>query len=520
MTVTRKKLIAVCLASFMTIAAFGGCTNKEKEVAQQGGEMKEISMYTTITGEAAVVYSTLNENPFFQELEKRTGVHVNFIHQPPGSGTEHFNLMIASGDYPEVIEASWFSVYAGGPQKAIEDGLIIPLNDIMEEHAPNFTAALKSNAEWDRQSKTDDGSYYGFTGLNCGPYRSFSGLVLRKDWLDELGLEVPQTIDEVEAVLKAFKEKKGAEAPYTASKSLGFANSFGTSYSFYLDGDKIKFGPIEDSFKDYLQTMNKWYKAGLIDRDYVYNSSSAVDEKFLNGTSGAIICAIGTGIGKYMTSKPSEEYDLVAVPHIVLEKGEKIKILTMGGEVNDPTAAITSNCKNPEAAAEWLDYLYSEEGSILKVFGIEGDTFNFDENGNPIYTDKIVNNPDGLSVSEAFARFTRSNNPSYGFQNVDGYHDQYYTNQNQKDALKIWNKDVELALAARLPKLTPLPDESEEFASLSVDVNTYIEEEVLKFIQGDRPISEYDDFVKQIKKNGVDRILKIYQDAYDRYLKR
>ncbi len=139
-------------------------------------------------------------------------------------------MMLASGEYPDIMEIDFYN-HPGGPNKAISDGYIIALNDYMQ-YAPNLVKYLEEHPEVDKMCKTDDGTYYAFPFIRGDKSLIvFSGLMLIKDWLDDLGLEVPTTIDEWHTVLTAFKNEKGAEAPLSflvdsLKSSAAFAGAF------------------------------------------------------------------------------------------------------------------------------------------------------------------------------------------------------------------------------------------------------------------------------------------------------
>lgn len=117
--------------------------------------------------------------------------------------------MLASGELPDMLEYNFFN-FPGGPEKAIKDGYILELNDLIDKYAPNYKKYLQEHPEVEKMVKTDKGSYYSFPFIRGDEsLLTFQGPVIRKDWLDELGLPVPETIDEWTTALKAFKEKKG-----------------------------------------------------------------------------------------------------------------------------------------------------------------------------------------------------------------------------------------------------------------------------------------------------------------------
>ena len=147
---------------------------------------------------------------------RRTGVEVTFIHPAQGQEQESFNLMFACNDLPDMIYAHGSRDYPGGPEKAISDGVIIRLNDVIADHAPNLNALFDQNSEWLKAAKTDTGTLYMFPFIRGDDYLMvFFGPQLRRDWLDQLGLEVPETLAEWEQVLTAFKSEGLVEYPLT-----------------------------------------------------------------------------------------------------------------------------------------------------------------------------------------------------------------------------------------------------------------------------------------------------------------
>ena len=169
---------------------------------------------------------------------------------------------------------------------------------------------------------------------------------------------------------------------------------------------------------------------------------------------------------------------------------------------------------------KWADYLYSEEGKILKNFGVEGETYNL-VNGVPTYTDEIINNPQGLSIAEALAKHVRATSPSPGICNLSEVHEQYYQLPEQKDAIAMWNKYSDNVIHTSIPAaVVESADVADEIAQIQSQVYTYIDEMVLKFIKGSESMDNYDKFVKKLKDIGAERLLELKQQSYDKYINR
>ena len=525
----KRKWSLPVIAVLSAVMFTTGCGNKTSDVAVNADNT--ITYWVDFNNVANQKVSNMNDLEMYKQREKDTGIHIEFIHPPVGQAKEQFSLMVASRDLPDVIEYSWMTGSPGGPAKAIDDGIIIPLNDYIDELAPNFKSRLEEGDFADayrKGSMTDNGEYYGFTNLTVGTKRVFGGMFLRKDWLDELGLQVPETIDEWTTVLRAFRDQKGAKAPLTGGIGLTstpdyhhFNGAFDVGRELYLDGNTVKYAPLEAGFKDYLQLLHSWYEEGLLDNDYYTNTGEIVYSKMVTGVSGATYDFVGGGIGGIMDmAKDVPGYDLVGAPRPVLNKGDVNRFSQMATDVTDTALCITTACKNPEMVVEWADFWYSDEGMNLLNFGIEGETYNMVD-GHAVYTDKILNNPDGLDVNMAMALTFRGQTTAPGLMQHNDYLDGRYQMPQQKQAFEVWNRDQDVIRATVLPIMIPNEQESAELAVISNDLKTYLDEMILKFIQGTESFDAYDSFVERLRTTfQAERYVELYQAMYDRYLER
>ncbi len=522
----KKRVLALLLGVIMVTALFSGCGDDDKK------DENTLSYWVGMNSTIATRVNDFNDIQMYKELEKKSGVHIEFIHPAIGQDAEQFNLIVASGELPDLIEYKW-ATYTGSPQKAIDDGVIIPLNDLIEKHAPNFKKLISENTElskeYNRACRTDSGQIFAFPTLNTGSYRTFQGPMIRKDWLDELGLEVPVTIDDWTEVLTAFKEKKGVKYPLTGVMGnyiggrCSFEGAYGIGQRLYVDNGKVKFGPLEDGYKEFLTLLNKWYKAELIDRDFATNTAVEADNKILSDQAGAVFDSIGSGMGVFMQQSEDlgEKMDLVATPYPILKEGDINRFDLGEQDAASAYLAITTACEDPVKAVKWIDRLYSEEGYYLVNFGVEGDTYTMVD-GKPVYTEKILNNPEGLGIAEALAMNCRAISPAPGLKQAPEYLEQYYQYPQQVDALKLWAENSANTKTTKMPNgLSATDKENRELASLATDINKYVEEMSLKFITGAEPFKNYDKFVSTLKNNfKVARYIEIEQAMYDRYIKR
>lgn len=282
------------------------------------------------------------------------------------------------------------------------------------------------------------------------------------------------------------------------------------------DDGTIHYGPAEDNYKQFLTTMNQWYNEGLLDPDIATAQLDQVSAKMSNGSAGASLGWNGSRMGTWTTAAQETDptYDLQPAPVPVLNEGDTPKMGPMDNVVvNNGGTAITTSCEDVEAAARLLDWAYSEEGSMFYNFGIEGESYEMVD-GEPVYTDLILNNPDGLPIAQILSAYTRVAYNGPFVQDVR-YMEQYYTLDSQKKANEVWTVDE--ASEHILPPITPTVDESEEFSSIMNEINTYRDEMTLKFILGTESLDNFDQFVETMNQMNLQRAIEIENAALERY---
>lgn len=373
-------LAYLCSAPYIVIA--GGTGEKAERKVSEGPV--EISYFQLLGPRAATVMKSYSEMYQYQVIEQKFNVKFKFLHPPQGLEQEQFNLMIASKQLLDIISWDWTEV-PGGPGKLIREGIILKLNDIFNKYAPNISKVLAANPEARRQSMLDDGTFYMFPMLRLSEnVRVNGGPAIRQDWLDRLGLKRPETIDEWYTVLKAFKEKDANgngdpndEIPIVSEGDqflrMIFVVGWRVTNNFFIKKDgTIGWGPIEPEYKDFLATMAKWYKEGLIDPDYITTDVKNFDAKVTSNRGGAFFAWMNGRLGRFNTlmRKNNPSFDLRAT--IWPKTNEGISYTAnpaMAWMIEGPGAAITTANKKVELTAKILDYGYSDEGILLFNFG-------------------------------------------------------------------------------------------------------------------------------------------------------
>jgi putative aldouronate transport system substrate-binding protein len=345
-------------------------------------------------------------------------------------------------------------------------------------------------------------------------------MVVRQDWLDELGLKTPVTYDDWYLMLKTFKEKKGAVAPmmlnYTGFSAYNIFNAgYGVGEKFYQVDGKVKFGPLESGYKEYLTMINKWYSEGLIDKDFTTRKDFIPTATMTTtGKAGAwndLYTMLAVNKSKAGATQPN--YRSVAVSAPVLKDGDKLHLRQNNFITGAGFWAISKANKDPETAVKWIDYLFSPDGVLLSNFGIKDKTYTVGTDGKAALTEFMYKNPDGLSLSQAIVKYTK--HPSGP---VEYHWEREWSGQpkDNTDAPQIWSKNNDGAYT--MPTAVSFTsDEGTEFSQIMGDINTYISEMNIKFILGQEPMSKYDDYAKKIKSMNIDKAIKLQQAALDRY---
>ena len=233
--------------------------------------------------------SDFNESEFFQWMEEKTGIHIDFIVPAYGEEATSFNQLFIANDLPDIMYTSPSTQnYRDGMDAAIDDGYIVDLSQYLDI-MPNYVSWLNSIETAPKDVFTDTGKMYGFWGFWDNDYLDGTyadqGISIRKDFLDKVGLDIPTTYDEWETVLAAFKDQLGIEAPlFTGKYGIDpygcFMAGYGVAPYFYQeDGTKIPciigdfknqndagcnaYGHLNgDCIVEFVVDQNSWYRSG------------------------------------------------------------------------------------------------------------------------------------------------------------------------------------------------------------------------------------------------------------------
>lgn len=456
----------------------------------------------------------------YKALEEKTGVTIEWIHPPVAENATAYNVLMASQDLPDIITHEYYVYYPGGADKAIDDGVYYDLKPLMEEYAPNYWKLLQDDPKMLRDVTTDAGAIWCFYMIDSFAQPSYGGVLWRKDLLDQLGLDVPQTIDQTREALRKFKDELGMEGltnfPKTGYDGNGsLISAYGVKANFYHEGDTVIYGPIKEGYLNYLTEMNAWYQEGLIPKDFMAYDTTLLDADVTSGRFGFIFAGfyIIPTWNRMMNVEPGSTF--VAGPYPSLVEGEKVNFKLQTYRSQQNCTAVTTSCKEPEVAVKWLDAKFDEDIITLGNYGAEGVTFEYVD-GKPTYTDFAVNNPNGDSLGKLLYQYGFGKGPYYRIldRNWFTYPDEAI------DAMYIWEASSTGEGELPEPFLTMTPEEGEEYTALMADIKTYVDECCVKFITGEMALDQWDSYCDTLDRMNIGRAIELKQAAYARYLAR
>jgi putative aldouronate transport system substrate-binding protein len=394
------KIFRLVLASALVLGLLAGCSSKPSTtgtpatVSSTEGAKTETS---TPSNEKKSIKLTLFDqntgdpftNPVAKAVTEKTGVMVE-VQQPTGNPTEKLNLMLASNDLPDVLLMSRGSDIMN---KYIASGAVIPLNDLIDQYGPNITKMYGDTLK--RTRNADGKNYYLANWYGLEQYPIF-GFLMRMDLLKELeaGDKVNNgqafTFEEFEGLLKKFKEKyptiNGKPSfPMTFNgENVGavsgtFKGMFGMK-PFYDDNGELKKDIRDPKYLEMIKYLNSLYTQGLIDKEWATMKTKQYEQKLSTGNVFATADAswnVGApnGLLKAEAKDPAKQEERQFYQYKVIAPGIDPAKTTFGpkSSLGWDGVMISKTNKDPVATIKFLDYLASEEGQYLLMWGIEGE---------------------------------------------------------------------------------------------------------------------------------------------------
>ena len=454
----------------------------------------------------------------FDKLAEATGVRLEITAVSTETASDDFMLRCASGDLTDMVQNA-ATQYTGGGAKAIEDDVILDLLPLINEYSVNYYNIINSDPNIYKNVVNDEGQVPSLIGMYTDYYYTDQGFWIRQDILDKTGLSIPKTVPELDAVLDAFKNLGLTDGLVVLSEGKCDLLEVAYGASDRLVDGKIQPGALTDNYRDYLKKLHEYYQKGYISVDFVtYNESDTKppQDVVFNDMAG-IFKEDVAAIAGYLNSTNTPGFDLQPMGQIRLNEGDRLDTGFIGVKAADKySLSISTQCSDPKLAIQYMDYLFSEEGHMLANYGIEGETYTM-ENGQPQFTNLILNNPQGFDWQLCQSLYI---NPGFPCLTDLSVQEMTYTDA-QKAAVPTWVEAYDSS-DETMPNerwLSYTTEESQHKADLQNDIETYQTEMRLKFITGQLDIdAEWDNYCAALEGMGIHTMEQINQAAVDRYL--
>ena len=447
------------------------------------------------------------------------------------SEAEQLGLQLASGDYMDLMAINETQV-SGGMTALLDQEIATDIAPIVQTDMPNYYSYISANEECMKLSYNDEGQMAG-TRSWAEKYVPNQGLVIRQDLVDAMGLEMPTTIDGLHDTLAAMKTEYSLGAPMWLSSSgqnslsivgamgsCGYAEDRGsTTDHLYVEDGQVISALTSDAYRDYLELMHQWYEEGLINSDFATNTDmDAPTGAMLSGDTVVINAMYGQALSiQNSLAADHPEAQLYALPTPVKNPGDTNSFVNTTPLSNTSWRVITTACEDPQLAARYIDWWYTRDGFLTANYGTRDLSYTLDADGTPKYADAVTNNSFGIDAASAVEAYVTTN-PVFGLVAMDRT---VYLADAQwvDDMIEIWTEQTSSENV--LPSgVTLTAEETQQVTAALGDITTAASTETLKFIMGARDFDTWGDYCQDINAMGLENVVAVYQDAYQRYLAR
>lgn len=544
-----KKTLVLTLAAGMAVS-MTACGDKGGNKTEPGVANTDTSQTKfSVMGGMSALSKGYDDNEILKNLQEDAGISIEW-NCMSDSLAEQVNIRIAGGELPDAFMGVGFSNY--DLTNYGTDGTFIDLTPYLtEEYMPNLTKILEENPDIRSAVTMSDGCIY---GLPAGEKMGTAGIGAEKDysiytipqfsminkaWLDDLGLEVPTTLDELHDALKAFADNDMSAKYYgnapgsTIPMSTGFdqwcwgQNIFYAGFGFtnwpndicndliLNDEKKAEFVCASDGYREAVTYFHDWYAEGLMDQEMFSQDDKQLLAKCAQGY-------VGVSTWWYIDELMGDHADdYVFLPVLDGPDGSHNVTVRTGGGTNSGNLSITSECKSPANLLKFFDQWYAPETVMQLQYGPIGTYFTEqDENG--VWK--------SISDEQAKEKFGKSAGELKGECEVYGpkliLSDYYNTTFKMEDRAierltdlnEFWMPYVDSTVTYPVDCVYT-EDELDVIDQCKTDFeNTVSEQEGLWLKEGGPTDEEWESYLTALKEScGMEELQKVYQDAYDRY---
>lgn len=529
----KKNAAIITLTAMLAVTGCSGNEGSNNPDAASSNSSQSSDSKATLnfmTQSSVLAPTDPNEKLIFKRMEEKTGIHIDWKNYTNDVFAEKRNLALATGDLPDAIFDAGLSDY--DLLKLAKDGTIIALDDIIENQMPNFKKVLEQVPQYKAMITAPDGHIYSLPwieelGEGKESIHSVNNIPwINVEWLKKLNLKMPATTEELKQVLIAFKTQdpngngKADEIPLSfinsngGGEDIGFLfGSFGLGLNWDMtlvsDDGKVSFAANNDGFKEGVKYFNELYKEGLIDVEYItqdWNTYIAKGKEDLYGLYFTWDKANVTGM--------NDKYE--PMPALVGPSGIKNVARTNGMGFDRGRMVITKENKNIEATAKWMDQLYDPLQSVQNNWGTYGD----ETQQNIFEFDAAAQSLKHLPLEGTAPAELR------GKTSVGGplaILDSYYGNVTTKPDDAAWRLDIlknvyvpDMKAVNIYPRVFFSIEDLDRISTIEADLFAYVLRKRTEWTENGKIDKEWDEYLKELDRLGLQEWLQIKQAGYDR----
>lgn len=511
-----------------TTTGAAGETQAEMEVNKEGLPI----VTQPITYEIAASTQknkNFKELEYFQKLEEETNVIINWNMSSDDGWKEKKSLLFAGNTLPDAFYGQDILTDVDIIKYASQ-GMLIPLNDLIEEYAPNIKAILDENPQYKKQITSPDGNIYSLPTINELNPTTHDKWFINKSWLDNLGLEVPTTKEELETVLQAFKDgdpngngdtsdeipfsfRMSSSDPY--NRQQGIQSLFGTFgqlddvYHFIVKDGEVVYTPQTEPYKEAISWFHSLYEKGLLDQEAFTHDFNVYVAKIQDP---AKIVGMFLGWSGNATAAANKD-DYVAMAPLVNVNGEQIWRTVDAKIISKGSFAITSNAEHPEVLMRWMDQSYEGETSLEICQGLIGHVLEKTAEGR--YHQMQL--PEGVTLDTAIHDYSPGNDGTFAMMKSTIDNLDLNANLTERKELDAFYSQYNVPADEMYPNVFFTEAEIEEIGILQTDIDSYVAQKYAGWIVEGGVEKEWDAFQKKLEDMNISRYIQLYKDAYARY---
>lgn len=539
----RKKvagrLLSVMMAAAMVVGALTGCGGSdgasgdgaEGTQADASGDSGETADGVEEFTIATVRWTDDWPNEFMnegimKELEEKHNIKINWQVYYNSDWTEQKSLLLASGDLPD---AFFGSICLTETDVAQNKDYFVELTEGIEKNMPNLTAIFEKEPALKAAAQNRDGEIYSLVKKLPLRPKVANSMYINKEWLDNLGLSMPTTYEELADVLKAFKEQDADgdgdpnnEIPYTNAGSLAGDLSnllapFGTIVSrtgnfMQIDASgNPAFVPITENYKEAVKWAHELYAAGCLDQEYFTQDSSMASAKRMaeGGSQTGLVFAWTADAEMGENASQFELCEAVAGP----DGNRYVESDPTYLDIANRELIITTQCKNPDKLLQWADDFYTDLVSLQTYYGSIPDQV--EDKGDGTY--EVLLPADGTTLdTSAWSYSMRDFGPKYM---TEEFQKNVILPDSQGDGVKLAQDETNAKYASDIafPVVSYTTEQLTTLASLTTDINDYASAQYAHWVVDGGIEEEWDAYLAQLDQMGLQDVLAIHNDAYAAY---